>query len=253
MSDELSILDNVPVVKAEVQSPEFKFTTSGDYIYMKIQRNDELLKDLFENIILDDGFVCGGFARFSLSTVKNLVECGDIDIYCRGDVQYQAILGRMKRAGYYEKRTSEAANTMQYSFGGSLPIQLIKPLNEGHVLLSSENVEDILNNFDFTIARAAITQESLKNLEGIADKDFPADESKKNLRIKNIHCPIAQVYRIAKYVEKGYWCNIKTVIQVLEDWVGRDDSYKTKILNTIMKDEPSKEDIRELEALLHID
>lgn len=253
MSDELSILDNAPVVKAETKSPELKPTASGNYVYMKIQRNEEVLKDLFENVIHADGFVCGGYARLCLSTNKNPVECGDIDIYCRGDKQYEKILARLKRLGYYEKRASEAANTMTYSFGGSLPIQLIKPLNKGHVLLSSENVEDILNNFDFTIARAAITFDTIDTSEGIADKDFPQDEIKKNLRIKNIHCPIAQVYRIGKYLEKGYWCNIKSIIQVFEDWNDRDDDYKRKILSTIQKEEPSKEEIRELEALLHID
>lgn len=253
MSD--GLIQELEAVSKDNTDPkvELKYTESKDYVYLKIQRNEELLKDLFENIIHEDGFICGGFARLSVSTVKNPVECGDIDIYCRGDEQYQAILLRLKKAGYYEKRTSEAANTMLSSFGGSLPIQLIKPLNEGHVLLSSENVEDILNNFDFTIARAAITNETLKNLEGIADKDFPRDDSKKTLTVKNIHCPIAQIYRISKYMEKGYWCNIKTIIQVFEDWIGRDDSYKSKILTAIMKTEPSKEDIRELEALLHID
>lgn len=251
MSIELQIQ---PETSTSEKTPEnLKFTNSRKYVYLKIQRNEELLKDLFENIIHDDGFVCGGFARLSVSTVKNAVECGDLDIYCRNDEKYQAILGRLKKAGYYEKRSSEAANTMQYSFGGMLPIQLIKPLNEGHVLLGSENVEDILDNFDFTIARAVITNETLKTLEGIADKDFPIDDSKKILRVKNIHCPIAQVYRISKYMEKGYWCNIKTIIQVFEDWNNRSDDYKRKILDTIMKDEPSKEDIRELEALLHID
>lgn len=253
MTNELRVLDNVPEVNAEVQSPQVKFTSSGDYLYLKIQRNEELLKDIFEELIHADGFICGGYARLCLSNNKNPVDCGDIDIYCRGNKQYDKILARLKKRGYYEKRASEAANTMKYSFGGSLPIQLIKPLNEGHVLLSSENVEDILNNFDFTIARAAITHTSIDSSEGIADKDFPQDDMKNNLRIKNIHCPIAQVYRIAKYMEKGYWCNIKSIIQVLEDWQDRDDEYKRKILTTIQKEEPSKEDIRELEALLHID
>lgn len=232
---------------------EIRPAQKGIYGRFKIVRNKELLLDLFENIIQGDGFVCGGFARLSISESSNPIPCGDIDIYCRGQAQFDAILLRMKKLGYFEQRTSEAANTMRSSFGGSLPIQLIKPLNQGHVLLTSENPEDILDNFDFTIARAAITQESLKDDQGIADVDFPEHDKKKLLKVKNIHCPIAQVYRIAKYIEKGYWCNIQTIIQVFEDWIERPDSYKRKIRDVILKGEPTKEEIRELEALLHID
>ena len=62
---------------------------------------------------------------------------------------------------------------MQHSFNGSLPIQLIQPLNEGRILLASNNVEDILSNFDFSIARVAIIfLESLQGNLAIADKDF---------------------------------------------------------------------------------
>lgn len=226
---------------------------SGDFIFMKIQRNEELLKDLFERFIQEDGFVCGGFARFSLSERKDPVTCGDIDIYCKGQEEFDRILLRMKKAGYYEQRTSEAANTMRFSFGGELPLQLIKPLNEGNVMLTSDKAENILSNFDFTIARAAITFESLKDLKGIADKDFPADESKKILRIKNIHCPIAQVYRVAKYIEKGYWCKIVSVIQIFDDWSNRPTEYVRKIRDVIMKEEPTREEIMQLESLLHID
>ena len=127
------------------------------------------------------------------------------------------------------------------------------PLNEGNVLLSSKNVEEILDNFDFSIARVAITKESLEKNEAIVDKDFEKDDANKKLNIKNIHCPVAQVYRVSKYIEKGFWANIVQVVKILDDWQGRDDEYKIKIRETIMKEDPTQEEIQQLEKLLHID
>jgi len=227
--------------------------SNKNYVRLPIQRNQELLKTFFENIIKDDGFICGGFGRISVSKSKDLIPSGDIDIYTKGKDQFEAISKRLELAGYYEFRKSETARTMHYSFKGALPVQLIMPLNEGKVLLSSENVEDILDNFDFSIARIAITKESLEKNEAIVDKDFEKDDAKKHLNIKNIHCPVAQVYRLSKYIEKGFWANIVQVVKILDDWSNRSDEYRIKIRETIMKEDPSQEEIQELEKLLHID
>jgi hypothetical protein len=224
-----------------------------NYVRLPIQRNQELLKTFFENIIKDDGFVCGGFGRVSVSKNKDLIPSMDLDIYTKGKDQFEAISKRLELAGYYEFRKSETARTMHYSFKGALPVQLIMPLNEGNVLLSSENVEDILNNFDFSIARVAITKESFEKNEAIADVDFEKDDARKHLNIKNIHCPVAQVYRLSKYMEKGFWAPIIQIVKVLEDWENRGDEYKSKIRDTIMKEDPTQEEIQELEKLLHID
>ena len=227
--------------------------SNSTYIQLKIQRNIELLNKLFSTIIQDDGFICGGFGRVCVSTLNTIISSGDIDIYCKNEDSFNSILDRLKSLGYYEKRTSETASTMEYSFGGELPIQLIKSLNEGKLRLSSDNVEDILNNFDFSIARVAITRESLESEAAIADSDFPEDDKGHKLNIKNIHCPVAQVYRIAKYIEKGYWCNIINIVKVFDDWINRPDSYKSEILGLINKNEPTQEEIQSLEAMLHID
>lgn len=231
----------------------FSENTNKKYVRLPIQRNQELLKNFFENIILNDGFVCGGFGRVSVSKNKDLIPSGDIDIYTKGKEQFEAISKRLEQAGYYEFRKSETARTMHYSFKGALPVQLIMPLNEGKVLLSSENVEDILDNFDFSIARVAITKESFEKNEAIVDKDFEKDDTKKHLNIKNIHCPVAEIYRLSKYMEKGFWAPIIQIVKVLDDWQSRDDEYRTKIRETIMKEDPSQEEIQQLEKLLHID
>ena len=220
---------------------------------LPIQRNQELLKNLFDTVILDDGFLLGGFARVCVSQNSEIIPSGDIDIYTKGKEQFDLISKRLEMNGWFETRKSETARTMQRSFSGNLPVQLIMPLVEGHILLSSENVEDILNNFDFSIARVGITRESLNSNEAIADVDFQTDDSKKHLNIKNIHCPIAQIYRVSKYMEKGFWLPMKQALKIVKDWETRPIEYKNKILETVEKEDPTEEEIQQLERLLHID
>lgn len=244
-------IENLKKRIRELQSQ--KDSSRKTFIRLPIKRNQELLKNLFETVILDDGFICGGFSRVCVSENADVIPSGDIDIYTKGKEQFEAISKRLELNGYFEKRNSETARTMQYSFSGKLPVQLIAPLTEGHVFLASENVEEILNNFDFTIARVGITKESLEKNEAIADVDFKEDDSGNRLNIKNIHCPIAQIYRVSKYMEKGYWLPMRQTLKIVQDWETRPEEYKNKILEVTRKEDPTKEEIQELERLLHID
>lgn len=249
---ESEIDKEIETLRKKISELESKKTLEK-FVKIPIQRNVQLLKHLFDNMIKDDGFICGGFGRVSVSKNEEVIPSADIDIYCRDKEAFERISKRLEMNGYFEKRKSETALTMQHSFSGTLPIQLIQPLNEGRVLLASNNVEDILNNFDFSIARVAITLESLQGNLAIADKDFEKDDSKKLLNIRNIHCPIAQIYRVSKYMEKGFWLPMKQVLEIFKDWDNRDQDYKNKILDTVKKEDPTKEEIQELEKLLHID
>lgn len=252
--DTEAIDTEIEELKKKIRELESKKTANKrTFNRIKIQRNQELLKNLFETVIQDDGFICGGFTRVCCSENKDIIPSMDIDIYTKGKEQFEAISKRLELNGYFEKRSSETARTMQYSFSGKLPVQLIAPLTEGHVFLASDNVEEILNNFDFTVARVGITKESLEKNEAIADIDFSEDDSKNRLNIKNIHCPIAQIYRVSKYMEKGYWLPMKQTLKIVMDWETRPEDYKNKILEVVKKEDPTKEEIQELERLLHID
>lgn len=195
--DTEAIDTEIEELKKKIRELETKKTANKrTFVRLPIQRNIDLLKNLFETVIQDDGFLCGGFSRVCCSTNSDVIPSMDVDIYTKGKEQFEAISKRLELNGYFQKRTSETARTMQYSFSGKLPVQLIAPLTEGHVFLASDNVEEILNNFDFTVARVGITKESLEKNEAIADVDFSEDDSKNRLNIKNIHCPIAQIYRV---------------------------------------------------------
>lgn len=223
------------------------------YILLDIKRNLELITMLFDKFIQDDGFICGGFVRVSISTLKEVPPCSDIDIYSKSQDAYDRIVERLKLAGYYEQFVSDVANMMKYSFSNDIPIQVIKPINQSNLITASNNIYDILEGFDFSISRIAITKDSLETSKAIADINCIEDENNKKLNIKHIHCPISEIYRISKYMKKGYWINIAEVVKVLEDWRSRDESYRNKIMETINKVNPTQEEIMELESLLRVD
>lgn len=221
------------------------------FINIAIIRDIDNVKDIFKKYILEDGFICGGYARYCCSALEKPVEAGDIDIYCKSEESFQSIKGRIISDGYIEDRSSETALTLKK--GDAKILQLIKPVISGAIVLSDSNVENILSNFDITVARVGITFDSLKLRLAIADDKFLIDDVMKRIRIKNIHCPIAQIYRVSKYMHKGYFLSMKECLKIFADWDDRGSSYKNKLLGFIEKSNPSKEEIDDLEKLLHID
>jgi len=234
--------------KEEEDEGETKSTTplgKSKYEIVTIQRYQDLIKNLFSNYIQDDGFICGGFARVCLEE-KDFKECQDIDIYCKNVEAFERIRKRLLAESLHiESRTSDIAISFKCAFTGKYPIQLIKPLNQGYVHTSDENIEEVLNNFDFTIVRAGIYLLN-DELKAICDENFFKDKNK--LVIKNIHCPIAEVYRIAKYVNKGFTISTLEVVKVLQDWENRPEKYKIDILETLKKTNPSQKEIDEMES-----
>ena len=225
----------------------------SEYENTEIKRFNKMIKGLFDNYIKEDGFICGGFARVCITKKDNYVPCSDVDIYTKNVEAFERIKSRLLANAYSEGKSSDAAISMKYAFDGTFPIQLIKPLNTGHVHLSDEDVKQILNNFDFTITRAGIYKNKDGELTAICDSDFHIDDKENKLHIKGIHCPVAQVYRVNKYTQKGYRIRTLEVIKILEDWEERPESYKTKIIDTLRNEDPSQEEINEMEKLLHID
>ena len=216
----------------------------------KIKNNKELLNLLFKKYIHEDGFICGGFVRNCLLKLKTPVS-SDIDIYCDSDESFTLIKERLMSYGYMVKKESPVSILFKCLLVGEFPIQLIKPLKKGH-LVTTGSVEEIIQNFDFTVIRAGIYYIDGK-IKAVVDDDFEEDNNKKRLKIKNIHCPIAEIFRVAKYIEKGFYLPPIETIKILEDWGQRSDEYKVNIVNTLLKESPTKEEIDTLEALLHID
>jgi hypothetical protein len=219
------------------------------YVKAKIQRFQLQLKYFFDEIIKDDGFICGGFARVCLED-SMFGNCEDVDIYCKNIEAYERIKDRLDKLAYVLERTSDIAISYKSAFKGNYPLQLIKPLNQGYVHTSDENICNVLDNFDFTIVRAGIFFNE-NEIKALVDEDF--FNHSKNLIIKNIHCPIAEFYRISKYINKGFRISTLEVIKVLNDWMARSEDYRKNLFEKLAKEDPSQEDIDVMEKLLHID
>ncbi len=232
--------------KMDKEEEEKEVDNRPPFMRVKIFRNRHIIADLFK-IIGKDGFICGGFARYCCSPLPLPVPSDDIDIYCYTEESFKALNSRLEGNKDF-KKGKESPASITFRKAGLPKIQLIKTLKTGHVVLQG-TPEEVIGNFDFTIARVAI----ISARKAIADKDFLKHEKRHKLVIRNIHCPLAQVYRISKYVSKGYWISTLQVLHVFSDWENRDADYRQQLVDKLNTKDLSKEDVNELEALLHID
>jgi hypothetical protein len=114
-------------------------------------------------------------------------------------------------------------------------------------------VEEVLGNFDFTIVRVALNPD---RKTATAWASFIEDDKKGLLRLLNIHCPISSLLRVCKYARKGYYCRPAEAMKLFADWDARSPDYKSKMFDLFQKrnfGEITKDEIEELEKLLHID
>lgn len=218
-----------------------------------IRRGRSEIRQLTEILKDNKCFICGGFAKWACSPRKHPSAAGDIDIYSETEPEFDKVCAKLVSAGFVQKSESPAQKTFSDDrlrlFGKiRLDIQVIRPIKQGNAVLVG-TVEEVLGNFDFTVSRVAVRMDRTV----IQDKDFEEHENKKFLSIRAIHCPIAQVYRIAKYTRKGYFCPVGEVLKLFTDWEARDVEYRNTLAKIIALDDPSKEEIEVLERFLHVD
>ncbi len=234
------------------------------FVKVPILRGFTEIQNLYKLVIPLRGMICGGYARYCCSPLHKPVETIDIDIYPFDEESYKNIKNSLDSVGFKEHRDS--VNAMTYKlhednlYLATPKVQLIKPMKEGKIV-SFGTVEEILSNFDFTITRACLISET----ECLVDEDFMKDEKSKTLKLKNIHCPVSSTLRCMKYARKGYWLPPSECIKLFLDWSERGEDYRVKLIDLFKKAETfdeskpegttglTKEEIEELEALLHID
>jgi hypothetical protein len=210
------------------------------------------LKDNFGNP--KDFLFCGGYMRWACSPHGN-VNGTDIDIYVTNpqleDHIKMVYLEKLPKYKLSETPTCYNFNT-QGDFG--YDVQIIKPTVIDN-FVGTGSLKTIIDNFDFTICRIGISAKNVlaKKWMATADKDFMDDEKKKVIRIKNIHCPIGNMYRAIKYCKKGYWFSSREMIKLFLDWDQRDESYRIELLELIQLENPDENDIWQLERLLRFD
>jgi len=239
----------------------------SNYIKVPIIRGFNEISVLYELITPLNGAICGGYARYCASQAKKVVPASDVDIFPLDKVACDAITQQLSLVGFEIKYENDVSKTLRKpkDFNPENPkwkfvptLQVIKPVIEG-AIVTLGSLEEILNNFDFSIARATIVEGE----ECLVDADFLEDENHRFIRIKNIHCPISSLLRCCKYAKKGYWLSPFEALKLFADWESRDDSYRARISELFVASKMvdsdgnqikmQQKEIDELEKLLRID
>jgi len=186
-------------------------------------------------------FVMGGYARWALSPNQKPALPEDLDIYCKTEEVYKSILEVLTkihdlRIRYETDHSVSFSKKERTGWEYLPPIQLIKPVIDGHKVAKG-SIEEILDNFDFTIARAALTLGKVNFTHWFAwqDEEFEKHERQQKLVIKNIHCPVGTALRACKYVKKGYKIKMTEIVKLFLDWEERDIDYRFRVRNLNLK------------------
>lgn len=176
----------------------------------------------------DNGFICGGYARYCASPTVNPPYADDVDVYCYTEADFAILSERLKQHLEVQVETQRAV-TFVASDEGELAfvpkVQLVKPVTKFRMVTVGSK-ESVIDNFDFTVVRAAI----LSDTEALVDPQFAEDEKSRRLRLKNIHCPISSTLRCIKYVQRGYNLFPFDVLALFLDWDRRDLEYRRELI-----------------------
>lgn len=183
----------------------------------------------------EDIYICGGYARWMCSPISIPVLPKDIDIYCKTIDIYNRV--KTKLRGFCAVKHSNDVSTTYFKpnnpnspLFGLKELQLITPMKKGAVVTEG-SLDEILQNFDFTIARIGIDYTLWTTGRASADSDFDRDESGHRLVFKNIHCPVSSLFRCIKYCGRGYKIKTAEIIKLFLDWENRTPEYRKEIVD----------------------
>jgi len=230
----------------------------SDLVRIRVRRGATELKGVINRAETHGMWIIGGYVRWMCSTRATVRDerPGDVDLFPKEEGNEEAFHEYLLSKGFEVRHESEVAYT--YKQHERLPyrlwpqLQVIKGFRDGRTVTVG-SLEEIINNFDFTVVRLGLINKTY----ALADPDFKKDEEAKRLRWKNIHCPISAVIRGAKYVKKGYSLRPMEVLRLFDDWDERGDEYKQRLFDLFLasqnEEEFSDEQLFELERLLRID
>lgn len=258
MSDETESNAVPPAEDVETNTPP-----PEGWVQVPVRRGLFEIEPLLKTCELIGGRIIGGYARFCCSPREHPQPPGDVDIFPVGNTEeesqvcfsmWKAMLENKGLTIKHENNVSItwSADEKAAPFDRCPSIQLIKPIREG-AIVTWGTVEQILDNFDFTVVRCAL---NMDRATATAWASFLDDEQHRRLRILNIHCPISSLLRVMKYARKGYYMRPVEALKLFADWERRTPEYRQRmyeLFNTGEMGKLSKQEIDELEALLRVD
>lgn len=188
------------------------------------------------------GFICGSYARYCCSQRYDVVLPSDVDIFPKSENSFNELKLLLGEPDY------ESKNAISYNrqfdddrLRFSPKIQIVKYIH------SFDNIEAILNIFDFSVARCGILSET----ECLVSSYFHEDENHRRLRMEYIKCPLSQIRRLTKYQQLKYKLSIKEFLKVLIRW--EDYEHKDQLIRLLNQENFQESDLEELHKLIYID
>lgn len=157
-------------------------------------------------------FVCGGFIRACIAGEP----INDIDIITNSKPNAHFLTSKIQNAmGIDSTYETDNATTLRQT-GGKPPIQIIHRW-------TSQTVEELLQSFDFTIAKAAVWYVSGKGWCGKCDPRFYPDLAAKRLVYtmpQRNEDAGGSILRVLKFYQRGYRIPIESMGAVVARLVG---------------------------------
>jgi len=234
---------------------EGRQVAATNFITIPVYRGFGEIAAIFD-IAGGDTVICGGYVRYMCSSQARPIKAQDVDLFPKEETAFERVKAVFLELNFTVKHENNVSLTLQnpkeLPWKGVPTIQIIKPVKQG-AIVTLGTAQEILENFDFTVVRAAL----ITPTEALADEDFIQDEGKRLLKLKNIHCPISSMLRCMKYSRKGYFMRPMEAMKLFVDWDTRTQEYRDSMYAFFLKsatgEKWSKEDIDNLEALLRID
>jgi hypothetical protein len=197
------------------------------YTTVKLKRGFTEISDLFEFCNSRGLKIFGGYARYCASPNNTTSKPSDIDIFAFNDNDY--LLAKSDFLAESLSITKETTNTvafnpsmnLEHRWASSPTIHLVKP-----IIHKYETIYDLLKYNDITVASGVI----LSPYEVLVNEYFEQDELLKNIRFTSITDPVSTLFRVYKYMARGYTLKSSESLRLFLDWENSDSEYKNNLI-----------------------
>jgi hypothetical protein len=201
------------------------------YTKTNLKRGFSEIRKLFDLAKKHNGTICGGYARWCVTSNPDTLKPTDIDIFFEDKQSFIAMSEELEKTlqyadgvSYVHKHVSRFAITYKpynptmkslgsLATGGITQIQLIDPAISD-TLVTGGNVLDILDNFDLDVCQAAI----LSSEEVLVSHGLMANDDAQKMSVVNVRNPMMTLARVCKY-SKAYKLDTKSSEKLLTHYM----------------------------------
>lgn len=206
-----------------------------DLIQLPIKRYPHLLEenlelvDLFKKIESWGGTICGGSARYSLDPVDSPAPSKDIDLFpssIRAFIDLTQILS-------YEWKLKPEETEYSGFLVRTFKVRKKKYIHKVQLILNAGSPPEIISKFDISVCQAYL---DLRNCCAAMKRDSFDDLWKRefSFNIERAHDASNTIYRVGRYLEKGFRLKKESVLKVIRYLSSKDENFKNEFITTIL-------------------